>query len=69
MLSPRSKAPITFNFPDQGLQKIFDALAKISGVNILFDPDFRDKKATVNLKGVSFQEALDQITFSNRLFY
>jgi general secretion pathway protein D len=69
VLSPRSKAPITFNFPDQGLQKIFDALAKISGVNILFDPDFRDKKTTVNLKGVSFQEALDQITFSNRLFY
>jgi general secretion pathway protein D len=69
VLSPRSKAPITFNFPDQGLQKIFDALAKISGVNILFDPDFRDKKTTVNLRGVSFQEALDQITFSNRLFY
>lgn len=69
VLSPRSKAPITFNFPEQGLQKIFDALAKISGVNILFDPDFRDKKTTVNLRGVTFQEALDQITFSNRLFY
>lgn len=69
ILAPRSKLPITFNFPDQGLQKIFEALAKVSGVNILFDPDFRDKKTSVTLKGVSFQEALDQITFSNRLFY
>src|SRR4029450_1063304 len=69
ILSPRSSAPINMNFPDQGLEKIFDALGKVSGVNILFDPDFRDKKVTVRLSGVSFQEALDQITFANRLFY
>jgi general secretion pathway protein D len=69
ILSPRSSLPINMNFPEQGLEKIFDALAKVSGVNILFDPDFRDKKTSVKLKDVSFQEALDQITFSNRLFY
>jgi general secretion pathway protein D len=69
ILSPRSSAPINMNFPEQGLEKIFDALGKVSGVNILFDPDFRDKKATVKLTGVSFQEALDQVTFANRLFY
>jgi general secretion pathway protein D len=69
ILSPRSSAPINMNFPEQGLEKIFDALAKVSGVNILFDPDFRDKKVTVRLSGVSFQEALDQITLAHRLFY
>jgi general secretion pathway protein D len=69
ILSPRSSAPINMNFPEQGLEKIFDALAKVSGVNILFDPDFRDKKVTVRLSGVSFQEALDQITMAHRLFY
>jgi len=69
ILSPRSSLPINMNFPEQGLEKIFEALAKVSGVNILFDPDFRDKKTSVKLKDVSFQEALDQITFSNRLFY
>jgi general secretion pathway protein D len=69
ILEPRSSAPINMNFPEQGLEKIFDALAKVSGVNILFDPDFRDKKVTVRLTGVSFQEALDQITLAHRLFY
>lgn len=69
ILEPRSSAPINMNFPEQGLEKIFDALAKVSGVNILFDPDFRDKKVTVRLNGVSFQEALDQITMAHRLFY
>ena len=38
-------------------------------MNVLFDEGFRDKKATVNLTGITFQEALDRITFVNRLFY
>jgi len=69
VLSPRSPVPITLRFQDTSLEKIFDALAKIAGVNILFDEGFRDKKVSVNLTGVTFQEALDQITFVNRLFY
>ena len=38
-------------------------------MNVLFDEGFRDKNVTVDLRGVTFQEALDQITFVNRLFY
>ncbi|HVR69566.1 MAG TPA: cohesin domain-containing protein [Vicinamibacteria bacterium] len=69
MLSPRSPAPIVLRFGDQSLQHVFEALGKVAGVNILFDPDFRDKKVSVNLTGVTFQQALDQLTFGNRLFY
>jgi general secretion pathway protein D len=69
VLSPRSTAPIHMNFADQSLQTIFEALGKVAGVNVLFDADYRDKKAKVQLQGVTFQEALDQITFAHRLFY
>ena len=69
VLSPRSTAPITLRFTEVGLEKIFESLGKVSGVNILFDEGFRDKKASVNLTNVSFEEALDRITFVNRLFY
>ncbi len=69
VLSPRSPVPITLKFQDSSLEKIFDSLAKIAGVNILFDEGFRDKKVSINLTGVTFAEALDQITFVNRLFY
>ena len=68
-LSPRSPVPITLKFQDASLQKIFDSLARITGVNILFDEGFRDKKYSLNLTGVTFEEALDQLTFVNRLFY
>jgi general secretion pathway protein D len=56
-------------FEDGSLQKIFESLGRIAGVNVLFDEGFRDKKASVNLTGVTFQEALDRLTFVNRLFY
>jgi len=69
VLSPRSPVPITMKFEDASLQKIFESLGRIAGVNVLFDEGFRDKKASVNLSGVSFQEALDRVTFVNRLFY
>jgi general secretion pathway protein D len=69
VLSPRSPVPITLRFQDASLQKIFDSLGRIAGVNILFDEGFRDKKSTVNLSGVTFEEALEQLTFVNRLFY
>jgi general secretion pathway protein D len=69
VLSPRSPAPITLKFNDTSLEKIFEALGKLAGVNVVTDQDFRDKKVSINVVGVTFEEALDQLTFLNRLFY
>ncbi len=69
VLSPRSPVPVVIKYTDASLQKILESLGKLAGVNILFDEGYHDKKYTVNLTGVTFQEALDQITMVNRLFY
>ncbi|HEY6548384.1 MAG TPA: hypothetical protein VI589_10775, partial [Vicinamibacteria bacterium] len=69
VLSPRSPVPITLKFNQTSLQTILDTLGKLAGVNVLYDQDYRDKKSDVNLTGISFQAALDRITFTNRLFY
>lgn len=69
VLSPRSPVPIRLKFTQTSLQTILDTLAKLAGVNVLYDQDYRDKKADADLTGVTFQEALDRITFVNRLFY
>jgi len=69
VLSPRSPVPIRLKFAQTSIQTVLDTLAKLAGVNILYDQDYRDKKGDVDLTGVTFQEALDRITFTNRLFY
>ena len=69
VLSPRSQAPISLKFADQSLQKILESLGKLAGVNVIFDADYRDKRDSVELSGVTFEEALNQVTLKNRLFY
>ncbi|HEY7820387.1 MAG TPA: STN domain-containing protein, partial [Vicinamibacteria bacterium] len=70
ILEPSSIAPIQLRFAeDTSLQKIFEVLSKLSGINILFDESFRDKRVTIDLVDVSFEEALDKLALINRLFY
>jgi general secretion pathway protein D len=69
VLSPRSPVPITMKFADTSLQKIFESLSKLTGVNILQDEGFRDKRVDFNVSGITFEEALNQLTLVNRLFY
>src|SRR5262249_3396089 len=70
VLSARSQVPITLKFTAASLETISTTLGKLAGVNILFDEGFRDKKGvTVDLSGVTFEQALDQICLVNRLFY
>ena len=70
VLSPRSPVPITMRFEDGSLQKILESLGKHRGRERAVRRGLpRQKKVTVNLSGITFQEALDRITFVNRLFY
>ncbi len=69
VLSPRETAPISMRFEETSIQKIFETLGKLAGVNVLFDDSFRDKKTSVVLTGLSFEQALDRLTLVNRLFY
>ena len=70
ILEPSSTAPIQLKFAeDTSLQKIFEVLSKLSGINVLFDESFRDKRVTVDLVDVSFEETLDKLVLINQLFY
>ncbi|GAF92070.1 unnamed protein product [marine sediment metagenome] len=70
ILDPSSAAPIRLKFAEgTSLRQVFEALSELAGVNILFDESFRDKRVTVDLADVSFEEALDILVRTNGLFY
>lgn len=69
VLSPQSTAPISIKFENTSLQKILETMGRLAGVNVLFDAQYRDKTVSVDLRNETFQNALDRITFVNRLFY
>ncbi len=60
--------PVTLEFRDVGLKVIIEALARGTGVNFILDKDVRsDQKATLFVKSVGLEDAVDMLAQSNRL--
>ena len=60
MLNPASDKPIDVTFPpDTPIKKIYQALCTASGINVIFDPQLKDDKFTIDLRNLSFQKALE----------
>jgi len=43
------------------LKKVFETLSRYGNVNILFDPNFRERKSEISLIGVNFYQALERL--------
>jgi type II secretory pathway component GspD/PulD (secretin) len=68
-LNPSSRIPLEVHFTNQSLKQILDFLSTASGISIMYDREFVDRPATVNLDGVTFEQALNQILSTNQLSY
>jgi type II secretory pathway component GspD/PulD (secretin) len=60
-------APLVFN--QASLRDIFGAIAKSTGINIIFDSTFQDRVYTTSLTDVTLEQALNSIVTANQLFY
>lgn len=68
-LNPRSAELIDIKWQDTKLSQILDAMGRMAGINVVYDRDFRDENYSIELYGVTFREALEQILSANNLFY
>ncbi len=60
MLNPASDKPIDVSFPpDTNIKKIYQTLCAAAGINVIFDPQLKDDRFTLDLRGMSFQKALE----------
>lgn len=67
-LGPDFQKPVTLEFRDAPLRQVFEALARSSGINFVFDKDVRaDARVTVFLRGVTLDEALRVILGTQQL--
>jgi len=58
-LGPNFQKSVTLEFRDAPLRQVFEALARSSGVNFVFDKDVRaDARVTIFLRGVTLDEAM-----------
>lgn len=62
------RAPVSMEFRDADLRKVFDAFSRATGVSFIFDREIRaDAKVTVLLKNASVREAIDSLLLTNQL--
>jgi general secretion pathway protein D len=63
------KLPPSMVFRDAGVREVLTAVARFAGINLAFDPAFRDTPITVELRDTEFDAALASVTASSRNFY
>ena len=69
LLDPASDEPLMIAFTDTSLRDILDFLGEAGGINVTYDEEFADASYSVELTGVTFQEALVRILSANAAFY
>ena len=69
LLDPASGEPLNLRFVDASLQDILDFIGNATGINVTYDQQFQDRAYSVQLDGVTIEEALDQILTANQYFY
>ena len=67
-LSPEMAGPITL-ISTQEAEAIYEFIGDVSGLNIIFDPDFRSTPISVNFNGLSVYEVLDLLGLQTRTFW
>ena len=67
-LQPTVTGPISLRITQEA-QSIFETIAELAGLNIIFDPDFRSTRISVELDNLSVYEALDILALQTRTFW
>ncbi len=66
---PDVKLPDSLIFRDARARDVYTAIARLAGVSVVFDPEFRDQPVTVDLRNASLEEALNSVSLGARAFY
>jgi general secretion pathway protein D len=64
-----AKLPDSLVFSSASSRQIFRTVAQLSGLNVVFDPAFRDETISFDARNMSLQDALASLTASTRNFY
>jgi len=48
---------------------VFETIAKLAGLSVIFDPDYVSHRVTVDLPGVTLEQGLDAVSFESKAFW
>ena len=63
------KLPDSLVFSNASSRMVFMALGRFAGINLVFDPGFREAPISIDLRNASLEDALTSVTASTHTFY
>jgi general secretion pathway protein D len=63
------KMPGSLVFREASSRDVFTAIARLGGISLIFDPQFRDTLVTLDLRNASLEDALNAVAGATRTFY
>ena len=66
-LKPLSRAPINLKMSNDA-RIVFDTIGKLTGLTVIFDPDFPARRISVELDNVTLEQALDIVSIESKAF-
>ena len=66
-LKPLSRAPINLKMSNDA-KVVFDTIGKLSGLTVIYDPDFPARRISVELNDVTLEQALDIVCIESKAF-
>jgi general secretion pathway protein D len=67
-LDIKNNVPVTLHLTTTS-DVVYKTIAKLAGVNVLIDPDYKPQKVSFELKDVSVREALDMFAMQSKTFW
>ncbi|HEY4951725.1 MAG TPA: hypothetical protein VIH88_15425 [Candidatus Acidoferrales bacterium] len=67
-LKPLSLEPINLKMNNDS-RVVFETIAKLAGLSVIFDPDYVSRRVTVDLPGVTLEQGLDAVSFESKAFW
>lgn len=68
VLRPLSTQPIDITMSQQ-LKVVYETIGKLAGINVLFDPDFSDKRVDISIQDATLNEALDYTALITQTYW
>jgi general secretion pathway protein D len=68
VLKPLSHDPINLKMVNQA-KTVFETIAKLAGVSVIFDPTFNSRQISADLPNVTLEQALDDVSLESQAFW
>src|SRR6202042_1040890 len=68
-LKPLSRDPINGLKMTNDARVVYETIAKLAGLSVIFDPDFTSRRITADLPNVTLEQALDDVSLESKAFW